>query len=70
VLARHAQPSKLGASPASGAMLHGLVYGLGMERNEGMLSRVRDLPGLPGQARQSASWWLGQTRRTRQSALL
>ena len=70
VLARHAQPSKLGASPAGGAMLRGLIYGLGMEHNDGMLSRVRDLPGLPGQARESASWWLGQTRRTRQSALL
>jgi hypothetical protein len=70
VLARHGQPSKLGVSPASGAMLNRLIYGLGMERNDGMLSWIRDMPGMPGQARLAASWWLGQTRRTRQSALL
>jgi hypothetical protein len=70
VLARHAQPSKLAASQASGAILRGLVYALGMARNDGMLSRVRDLPGMPGQARRAASWWLGQTQRTRQSAAL
>ena len=69
-LARHGQPSKLQASPAGGAILRGLIYGLGMGRNDGMLSRIRDLPGMPGQARQAASWWLGQPQRTRQSALL
>lgn len=70
VLARHGQPPKLQASPASGAILRGLVYALGMARNDGMLTRIRDLPGMPRQARQAASWWLGQTRRTRQSAAL
>lgn len=69
-LARYGQPPKLPESPASGAILRGLIYGLGMQRNDGMLSLVRDLPGMPGQARQAASWWLGQPRRTRQSALL
>jgi hypothetical protein len=69
-LARHAQPSKLRVSPAGEAILRGLVYGLGMERNDGMLSWIRDHPELPGQARTAASWWLGQTTRTRQSALL
>jgi hypothetical protein len=69
-LARHGQPSALRASAASGAILRGLVYGLGMARNDRMLSRVRDTPGMPAQARQAASWWLGQTQRTRQSAVL
>ena len=70
VLARHAQPPKLRASPGSAAVLRGLVYALGMARNDGMLRRIQDLPGMPGQARQAASWWLGQTRRTRESAAL
>jgi hypothetical protein len=69
-LARHAQPAALHTSPASGAILRGLVYGLGMERNDRMLGWIRDQPGLPGQTRQAAVWWLGQTRRTRESALL
>jgi hypothetical protein len=69
-LARHGQPSAPWASPASGAILRGLVYGLGMACNDRMLSRVRDTPGMPTQARQAASWWLGQTQRTRQSAVL
>jgi hypothetical protein len=69
-LARHGQPSALRGTAASGAILRGLVYGLGMARNDRMLSRVRDTPGMPAQARQAASWWLGQTQRTRQSAVL
>jgi hypothetical protein len=69
-LARHGQPSAPWASPASGAILRGLVYGLGMACNDRMLSRIRDTPGMPAQARQAASWWLGQTQRTRQSAVL
>jgi hypothetical protein len=57
-------------SPASDAILRGLVYGLGMARNDAMLARVRDLPGVPWQARQAATWWLGHSERTRQSAAL
>jgi len=67
-IARHCQPARQAASPASGAILRGLVYGLGMARNDVLLARVRDLPGAPWQARQAASWWLGHSERTRLSA--
>jgi hypothetical protein len=69
-IALQCQPSRLHASPASGAVLRGLVYGLGMARNDAMLTRVRDLPDVPWQARQAASWWLGHSQRIRQSAIL
>jgi hypothetical protein len=68
-IALQCQPSRLRASPASGAVLRGLVYGLGMARNDAMLARVRDLPDVPWPARQAASWWLGHSHRVRQSAV-
>lgn len=55
-------------SPASGATLRGLVYGLGMARNDPLLARIRDRPEMPWQARAAASWWLGHPRRIRESA--
>jgi hypothetical protein len=67
--ALHFQPPRRHTSPAEGAILRGLVYGLGMARNDTMLARVRDLPGVPWQARQAASWWLGHSERTRLSAV-
>jgi hypothetical protein len=68
-VALHCQPSRRNTSQASDAVLRGLVYGLGMARNDAMLARVRDLPGAPWQARQAASWWLGHSQRTRLSAV-
>jgi hypothetical protein len=56
-------------TPAGGAILRGLVYALGMARNDAILTHVRDLPGVPWQARQAASWWLGHCERTRLSAI-
>jgi hypothetical protein len=67
-VALHCQPSRRHTPDASDAVLRGLVYGLGMARNDAMLARVRDLPGAPWQARQAASWWLGHSQRTRLSA--
>jgi hypothetical protein len=64
----HFQPPRRPATPAADAIMRGLVYGLGMARNDAMLARVRDLPGAPWQARQAASWWLGHSQRTRVSA--
>jgi hypothetical protein len=58
------------ASPASGATLRGLVYGLGIARNDALLSRVRDRHDMPSQAREAASWWLGHSQRIRESAVL
>jgi hypothetical protein len=62
-LARH-------ASPTGSAIVRGLVYGLGMSRNDPLLTRVRDLDDMPWQAREAASWWLGHPQRIRQSAAL
>ena len=69
-VARHFQPSRRPRSAADEAIVRGLVYGMGMAHNDAMLARVRDLPGVPWQARQAASWWLGHSRRTRHSARL
>jgi hypothetical protein len=57
-----------GASPAGGAILRGLVYGLGMSWNDPLLTRIRDLGDMPWQAREAASWWLGHPQRIRESA--
>jgi hypothetical protein len=56
------------AGPASGAILRGLVYGLGISRNDPLLARIHDLDEMPTEARVAASWWLGQPRRIWQSA--
>jgi len=58
------------ASPAGGAILRGLVYGLGMSWNDPLLTRIRDLGDMPWQAREAAFWWLGHPRRIRESAAL
>jgi len=50
------------------AILRGLVYGMGMARNDALLARIRDLGDMPWQARQAASWWLGQPHQIRESA--
>lgn len=55
-------------SAASGATLRGLVYALGLARNDPMLTRIRDRHEIPWQARAAASWWLGHPRRIRESA--
>jgi hypothetical protein len=70
VMARHFQPSRRPPSPADEAIVRGLVYAMGMAHNDAVLTRVRDLPGVPAQARQAASWWLNHSRRTRLSATL
>jgi hypothetical protein len=59
---------KRDASPAGGAILRGLVYGLGMSWNDPLLTRIRDLGDMPWQAREAASWWLGHPQRIRESA--
>ena len=64
----HSQLARRHQSPASGATLRGLVYALGMARNDALLARIRDRPEVPGQARAAASWWLGHPRRIRDSA--
>ncbi|HEX4062744.1 MAG TPA: hypothetical protein VHY58_17135 [Streptosporangiaceae bacterium] len=66
----HCGPPRRPQSAANDAIVRGLVYGMGMAHNDAMLTRVRDLPGVPWQARQAASWWLGHSQRTRQSARL
>ncbi len=66
----HCQLSQRHDPAAGNATLRGLVYGLGMARNDHMLARVRDHREMPWQARGAASWWLGHPRRIRQSAVL
>lgn len=56
------------ATPEGTAILRGLVYGIGMAHNDALLTRIRDLGDMPWQARQAASWWLGQPRQIRESA--
>jgi hypothetical protein len=70
VVARHFQPSRRPPSAADEAVVRGLVYAMGMAHNDAMLTRVRDLPGVPAQARRAASWWLNHSERTRLSATL
>jgi hypothetical protein len=65
---RHRDLVKRDASPAGGAILRGLVYGLGMSWNDPLLTRIRDLDDMPWQAREAASWWLGHPQRIRESA--
>jgi hypothetical protein len=64
------QLSQRHGSPASNATLRGLVYGLGIARNDPMLAYIRDRREVPWQAREAASWWLGHPQRIRQSAAL
>jgi hypothetical protein len=65
---RHRDLLNRDASPAGGAILRGLVYGLGMSWNDPLLTRIRDLDDMPWQAREAASWWLGHPQRIRESA--
>ncbi|MFI7491948.1 hypothetical protein ACIBXA_26565 [Micromonospora echinaurantiaca] len=49
--------------------LLGLVYALGIARNEPMLQRVRHDATIPAEPRAAASWWLNVPRRILDSAL-
>ncbi|MFU8874360.1 hypothetical protein [Micromonospora sp. SL4-19] len=49
--------------------LVGLVYALGIARNERMLQFVRDDASVPSEPRSAASWWLNLPRHTLDSAL-
>jgi hypothetical protein len=41
-------------------VLRAVVYAAGMQRATPVLSDVRDLPGLPGDVRAAARWWLAR----------
>ena len=64
------QLSQRHGSAEGSATLRGLVYGLGMARNDPLLTRIRDRPEMPTQARAAASWWLSHPQRIRRSALV
>jgi len=66
----HAKNVQQNSSPASSAVIRGLIYGLGITGNDTLLARIQHSLALPPQARQAASWWLGQPQRIRRSALL
>jgi len=53
----------------SAAALHGLVYALGMARNNRLLTRIRDDQEAPPPVRDAARWWLGRPHRIAASAL-
>ncbi len=53
----------------SAAALHGLVYALGMTRNNRMLTRIRDDQEAPPPVRDAARWWLDRPHRIAGSAL-
>jgi hypothetical protein len=58
------------SSPADGAIIRGLIYGLGITGNDTLLNGLQRSPGLPPEARKAASWWLNQPQTIRQSATL
>jgi hypothetical protein len=62
------QQLKQRGAHASEAILRSLVDGIGISRNDSLLARIRDLPDMPWQARQAATWWLGHPRWVRLSA--
>jgi hypothetical protein len=45
-------------SPIAASVLRGLVYALGVGRQEAMLRRLRAEPGIPACTRVAAAWWL------------
>ena len=53
----------------SAAALDGLVYALGMARNNRLLTRIRDDQEAPPPVRDAARWWLGRPHRIAASAL-
>jgi hypothetical protein len=59
-LARHSRAWRHHRNRQSAEALTTLVYGLGIARNFGMLSRVRADETAPRPARDAAAWWLGQ----------
>jgi hypothetical protein len=67
-LGHHARQWRRHGSAATGTVLHDLVYGLGMGRNDRLLAAVRDDAEAPQPVRAAASWWLGLPRQVQQSA--
>ena len=53
---------------ASAETLRGLVYGLGMAHEDGLLAQVRADTEAPPPVRASASWWVRHPRTIRESA--
>jgi hypothetical protein len=69
-LARHGEHWRRRRDVASAATLHGLVYGLGMARNDALLQRVRADNEAPAPVRAAAAWWAGRPELIHDSARL
>lgn len=69
-LARHGEGWRRRRDPASEATLHGLVYGLGMARNDALLQRIRADSEAPAPVRSAAAWWAGRPELIHDSARL
>ncbi|MGE5830164.1 MAG: hypothetical protein ACM30G_17650 [Micromonosporaceae bacterium] len=69
-LARHGEGWRRQRDPTSATTLHGLVYGLGMARNDELLHRVRGDRESPAPVRAAAAWWAGRPALIHNSARL
>lgn len=67
-LRHHGRRWRLRHDRASADTLRGLVYGLGMARDDRLLGRVRADAEAPAPVRAAASWWVGQPTPVQQSA--
>lgn len=65
----HTRRWRQSRSNTHASALIGLVYALGIARNERMLQLVRNDATLPAEPRAAASWWLNLPRRILDSAL-
>ncbi|WBB69261.1 hypothetical protein [Micromonospora sp. WMMD812] len=68
-IAHHARRWRQSRTTTHATALVGLVYALGIARNERMLQLVRGDATVPAEPRAAASWWLNLPRRILDSAL-
>lgn len=67
-LNHHMQVWQRARNETSAAALKGLIYGLGLARNDTLLHRVRDGQDMPATVRAAAAWWLNLPRTVYESA--
>ena len=69
-IAQHGQAWRRERRESSALVLEGLVYGIGIARNERLLAGVRMDDRAPTPARAAAAWWLNIPRQVARSAAL
>jgi hypothetical protein len=68
-IAMHGRSWRRHREKHSALALHGLVYALGMARNQRILTRIREDQEAPPPVRAAARWWLDRPHRIAASAL-